>query len=121
MWFGGQGMHPPLVRRLARYGHGLSPFGSLTDDALAMLAEGMRAEGRDLAHLEMVGGIRGTFHGPDDLADVDQALESLPRQLAQGYTTICFKPAMFVQHVDELPAFYAELIDKTARIAAAGL
>ncbi len=116
-WFGGQGMHPPLVRRLARYGHGLNPFGSLTDDDLAMLAAGMREVGRDITELEMVGGIRGTFHGRDDVADLDEALESLPRQLAQGYTTICFKPAMFVQHVDELPAFYAELIDKIDRIA----
>lgn len=121
-WFGGQGMHPPLVRRIARYGHGLNPFGSLTDDDLAMLAAGMADVGRDISELEMVGGIRGTFHGRDDVADLDLALESLPRQLAQGYTTICFKPAMFVQHVDELPEFYAELIAKTERIAAdAGL
>jgi alkanesulfonate monooxygenase SsuD/methylene tetrahydromethanopterin reductase-like flavin-dependent oxidoreductase (luciferase family) len=118
-WFGGQGMHLPLVRRLARYGHGLNPFGSLTDDDLSMLAAGMREAGRDISELEMVGGIRGTFHGRDDVADLDQALKSLPRQLAQGYTTICFKPAMFVQHVDELPAFYAELVEKTERIAAA--
>jgi alkanesulfonate monooxygenase SsuD/methylene tetrahydromethanopterin reductase-like flavin-dependent oxidoreductase (luciferase family) len=116
-WFGGQGMHPPLVRRLARYGHGLNPFGSLSDDDLAMLAAGMREAGRDISELEMVGGIRGTFHGRDDVADLDLALESLPGQLAQGYTTICFKPAMFVQRVDELSAFYAELIEKTERIA----
>ena len=101
-WFGGQGMHPPLVRRLARYGQGLNPFGSLTDADLAMLADGMRAAGRDLSELELVGGIRGTFHGPDDLADLDQALESLPRQLAQGYTTICFKPAMFIDDVADM-------------------
>jgi alkanesulfonate monooxygenase SsuD/methylene tetrahydromethanopterin reductase-like flavin-dependent oxidoreductase (luciferase family) len=118
MWFGGQGMHPPLVRRLAKYGHGLNPFGSLTDDDLAMLADGMRAEGRDIDELEMVGGIRGVFHGPDDLADLDQALESLPRQLAQGYTTICFKPAMFIDHVSEMDAFCRELVAKTESIAA---
>ena len=112
MWFGGQGMHPPLVRRLARYGHGLNPFGPLTDDDLALLAAGMRAEGRDISELEMVGGIRGVFHGPDDLADLDQALESLPRQLAQGYTTICFKPAMFIDDVSEMNAFCRELVAK---------
>ena len=118
MWFGGQGMHPPLVRRLAKYGHGLNPFGSLTDDDLAMLAAGMRAEGRDISELEMVGGIRGTFDGPDDLADLDLALEGLPRQLAQGYTTICFKPAMFIDHVREMDAFCRELVAKTEAIAA---
>jgi alkanesulfonate monooxygenase SsuD/methylene tetrahydromethanopterin reductase-like flavin-dependent oxidoreductase (luciferase family) len=117
MWFGGQGMHPPLVRRLARYGHGLNPFGALTDDDLAMLAEGMRAHGRDISELEMVGGIRGTFHGPDDLADLDEALESLPRQLAQGYTTICFKPAMFIDDIADLGAFCDELVAKVDAIA----
>jgi hypothetical protein len=76
----------------------------------------MRAVGRDLAELEMVGGIRGTFHGTDDVADLDLALESLPRQLAQGYTTICFKPAMFVDRVSDLPAFYRELVDKVDKV-----
>jgi alkanesulfonate monooxygenase SsuD/methylene tetrahydromethanopterin reductase-like flavin-dependent oxidoreductase (luciferase family) len=117
MWFGGSTMHPALARRIARYGHGLNPFGTLTDDDLARLAGAMRAEGRDLAELELVGGIRGTFHGPDDLADLDLALASLPRQLAQGYTTICCKPAMFVRDVADLPRFYDELTAKVARIA----
>jgi alkanesulfonate monooxygenase SsuD/methylene tetrahydromethanopterin reductase-like flavin-dependent oxidoreductase (luciferase family) len=117
LWFGGQGMHPPLVRRIAKYGRGLNPFGSLTDDDLALLAGGMRAEGRDIRELEMVGGIRGVFHGPDDLADLDQALESLPRQFAQGYTTICFKPAMFIDHVSEMGALCRELVAKTDTIA----
>jgi hypothetical protein len=78
----------------------------------------MLEAGRSPDELEMVGGIRGTFHGPDDLADLDQALESLPRQLAQGYTTICFKPAMFIDHVREMPAFCRELVAKTDAIAA---
>ena len=30
MWFGGQSMHPALLRRLVRYGHGFHPFGSPT-------------------------------------------------------------------------------------------
>jgi len=117
MWFGGQGMHPPLVRRLARHGQGLNPFGSLTDDDLALLAAGMREAGRDISELELVGGIRGTFHGPDDLADLGAALESLPRQLAQGYTTICFKPAMFIDHVSKMDAFCRELVARTEAIA----
>ena len=117
LWFGGQGMHPPLIRRVARYGHGLNPFGSLTDDDLAVLADGMRAAGRDINELEMVGGIRGTFDGPDDLADLDQALESLPRQLAQGYTTICFKPAMFIDDVADMADLCRTLVAKVDAIA----
>ena len=27
LWFGGQRLHPPLLRRLVRYGHGFNPLG----------------------------------------------------------------------------------------------
>lgn len=118
IWLGGQGMHPPLIRRLARYGRGLNPFGPLTDDDLARLAAGMCEVGRDLSELELVGGIRGTFAGADDLADLDEALLALPEQLRRGFTTICFKPAMFVRDLSGLPAFYDELTTKVAAIAA---
>ena len=117
LWFGGSGMHPALIRRLVRYGQGLNPFGALTDDDLSRLATAMADAGRDLAELELVGGIRGTFHRPDDVADLDTALESLPHQLASGYRTICFKPSMYVRDTEDLPRFNAELIDKVNRIA----
>lgn len=117
MWFGGQGMHEPLARRLARYGSGLNPFGPLTDDDLALLSEVMREHGRDLSELEMVGGIRGRFTGTDDVASLDEALEDLPRQLAQGFRTICFKPAMFVDAADQVPDLCRELVAKADAIA----
>jgi alkanesulfonate monooxygenase SsuD/methylene tetrahydromethanopterin reductase-like flavin-dependent oxidoreductase (luciferase family) len=110
LWFGGQGMGPHLVRRLARYGAGLNPFGPLTDADLEALADGMRAAGRDLSDLEMVGGIRGRFHGPDDVADVEAALAGLPRQIEQGFTTICFKPAMFCRSADEVADLCRRLV-----------
>lgn len=117
LWFGGQGMHPPLLRRLVRHGHGLNPFGPLTDADLAQVREAMLAAGRDPASLELVGGIRGTFHGADDLADLDAALESLPAQLERGFTTICFKPAMFVAGADDVGPFCRELVRRVAALA----
>jgi probable F420-dependent oxidoreductase len=116
LWFGGQGMPPHVVRRIARYGRGLNPFGRLTDADLEALAAGMREAGRDIAELELVGGINGTFHGPDDIADVDLALADLPRQLDQGFTTICFKPSMFVRSVDEVPALCRHLVAEGERL-----
>ncbi len=116
LWFGGQGMPPHVVRRIARYGQGLNPFGRLTDADLEALAAGMREAGRDIAELELVGGIDGTFHGPDDVADVDAALTDLPRQLEQGFTTVCFKPSMFVRSVDEVPALCRHLVTEAARL-----
>lgn len=116
LWFGGQGMPPHVVRRIARYGSGLNPFGRLTDADMAALAAGMREAGRDIAELELVGGINGTFHGRDDVADVDVALSDLPRQLEQGFTTICFKPSMFVRCIDEVPALCRHLVAEADRL-----
>ncbi len=118
MWFGGQGMHEALVRRLVRYGSGLNPFGALTDDDLTMLSSAMTAAGRDLDELEMVGGIRGTFDGPNDVADVAVALEDLPRQLAQGFTTICFKPSMFIDDAADIGPFCRDLVRRVASMTA---
>ena len=40
MWFGGQALHPALLRRIVRYGSGFHPFGSPTDADLARLRRG---------------------------------------------------------------------------------
>jgi alkanesulfonate monooxygenase SsuD/methylene tetrahydromethanopterin reductase-like flavin-dependent oxidoreductase (luciferase family) len=119
-WFGGQGMHPALARRIARHGSGLNPFGPLTDDDLALLGEVMREHGRDITELEMVGGIRGRFAGPDAVADLDEALADLPRQLAQGFTTVCFKPAMFVDDAAEVGDLCRDLVRKASAMATGG-
>lgn len=117
LWFGGQGMNPAQVRRMVRYGSGLNPFGPLTDDDIAALATGLQEAGRDLSEIEMVGGIRGTFHSSDDIADIEVALADLPRQLEQGFTTICFKPAMFVRSADEVGDFCRYLVTRVSEIA----
>ena len=110
LWFGGQGMHRPLARRVARYGSGLNPFGPLTDEDLALLAEVMAEHGRSVSELELVGGIRGTFRGPDDLADLAEALVDVPRQLGQGFGTLCFKPAMFVADARDVGDLCRDLV-----------
>ena len=112
LWFGGQGMHPPLLRRLVRYGSGLNPFGPLSDADLDAVRAGLVEAGRPPDALELVGGIRGTFAHADDTADLDQALESLPGQLEQGYTTICFKPSMFIDDASKIGTFCRRLVAK---------
>src|SRR5262244_3379405 len=47
LWFGGQGLRPALLRRLVRYGHGLNPFGPLSDIDLTRMRAAMCAAGRD--------------------------------------------------------------------------
>jgi probable F420-dependent oxidoreductase len=117
MWFGGQRLHPPLLRRIVRYGKGINPFGPLPEEDLTRIRSAMTVAGRDPGELELVGGIRGTFTGPNDMADIDLALDQLPVQLAQGYSTICFKPSMFVDSAAEVGPFCRELVRKVEAIA----
>ena len=119
MWFGGQSLHPALLRRIARYGSGFHPFGTPTDTDLARLAEAMRAAGRDVSELEMVGGIRGRFDAPDAVADLDEALADVPAQLARGFTSICFKPSMYTDDRDEVGAISRRVVAAVAAAASA--
>jgi alkanesulfonate monooxygenase SsuD/methylene tetrahydromethanopterin reductase-like flavin-dependent oxidoreductase (luciferase family) len=115
MWFGGQSLHPALLRRLVRYGHGFHPFGSPAPEELERLRSALAEAGRDPAELEMVGGIRGTFADETSTAVLARAVEAIPGQLAQGYTSICFKPSMFTDDVAEVGPLCRDLV---ARVAA---
>ena len=95
MWFGGERLSDTHIRRIATYGSGFHPFGRPTPAELERLRSALAAAGRDLSEIEMVGGIRGTFRGADDVADLDQALEPVEALRAAGYTSVCFKPTHF--------------------------
>jgi len=118
MWFGGQTLHPALLRRLVRYGSGFHPFGRPTDADLAGLREAMAAAGRDVAELELVGGIRGHFAGADGVADLEEALAGVPAELARGFTSICFKPSMFTDDRDEVSGVCRRIVERVRADAA---
>ncbi len=111
MWFGGQSMHGPLLRRLVRYGDGFHPFGTPSDGDLAKLQAGMIAAGRDINELEMIGGTRAAFAGADDVADIDAAMADFPQQIEKGYTTFCMKPAQHVNSMADVPALCRHMVD----------
>ncbi len=111
LWFGGSSVHQSLLKRLVKYGSGFNPFGSPTDEELALLSAALIEAGRSVAEIEMVGGIRGRFNSPDDLADLEQALDGSLEQLRQGYRTICFKPSMFTDSVDEVPEICRRVVE----------
>jgi len=117
LWFGGRRMHGPLLRRLVRWGQGFNPLGTPTQADLDVLRAGLLAAGRDPASMEMVGGIRGRLADATGTADIDEALESLPAQLAAGFTTICFKPAMYIDDARDIGALCRTLVRKVAAIA----
>ena len=103
MWFGGQHVHGPILRRLVEYGHGFHPFGTPTPDDLAAIRDAMTAAGRDPASIEMIGGIRPRFPADDRPGDLDEAMAAIPGKLAEGYTSICFKPSQYTDDVAEVP------------------
>ena len=117
LWFGGQRMHPALLRRLVRWGSGFNPLGAPSAADLAALRDRLRAAGRDPAELELVGGIRGRFDGPDALADLDEALRDLPDQLAAGFGTICFKPSMYLDDAGDIGPFCRKLVARVTEMS----
>jgi probable F420-dependent oxidoreductase len=117
LWFGGSSVHRRLIARIVRYGTGFNPLGQPTDTELATLSAAMSAAGRDPAALEYIGGTRGAFPGPHSLASLDQALATVPAQLAAGFTTICVKPSQFIDEQSSLPGFCHELVTKTSRLS----
>ena len=116
LWFGGQRLHPALLRRLIRYGHGFNPLGRPQAEELQALRTAMAAANRDPDELEMVGGIRATFPASDAVADLRQAMESLPDQWEQGFTTFCVKPSMFINDARDLPTFCREAMQQATNL-----
>jgi probable F420-dependent oxidoreductase len=112
MWLGGQTLHPPLLRRLVRYGHGFHPFGSPTPEELSRLRKALQDSGKDAEEFEMIGGIRGSFPNDHSVADLTRACESIPGRLAQGYTAICFKPSMYTDDPREVSHLCRELVQR---------
>jgi probable F420-dependent oxidoreductase len=118
LWLGGESVHPRLLRRIVRYAHGFHPLGRPSDEDLARLAAGLAEDGRSLAELELVGGMRPVF--PDDASPspLEPALAQLPDLLARGFTTVCIKPSQYVDDIDRYPAWCAEVVGRAAAVAA---
>jgi len=117
LWFGGSTVHQRVIDRVVRYGSGFNPLGRPDDAGLARLAQALISAGRSPAEIEYVGGTRGFFAGPDQVADLDQALAAIPAQLARGFTTICVKPSQFIDGSSRMGEFCRELAAKVADLA----
>jgi probable F420-dependent oxidoreductase len=117
LWFGGQRAHGAILERLVRYGHGFHPLGAPPAEDLAAVASAMRDAGRKVDELEMVGGVRAVFPDDHSCADLGQAMESIPEQMARGFTTFCLKPSQFIDDQADLPRFCREVVRRAEAMA----
>jgi probable F420-dependent oxidoreductase len=118
LWFGGMTVGPWIVRRLVEYGDGFHPFGQPSAEEMEPLRTAMTAAGRDMAELEVVGGIRPRFPDADSPGDLAEAAESIPAQLERGYTTICFKPSQYSDDVADIGRLCRELVARAESLVA---
>lgn len=118
LWFGGQRLTAPLLRRLVRWGHGFHPLGEASAADLDRLAAALDTAGRDISELERIGGTRAVFPDDDSPADLGRALEPIREQLAAGYTTFCVKPSQFIDDAGELESFCADVVRRVEAMAA---
>lgn len=116
LWFGGERLREATLRRIVRYGRGFNPLGSPSDRDLDRLRRAMAEAGRDMFELEMVGGTRGRFTGPDSVADLREALASVPAQIERGFTTICIKPSQFIDDAHDLGTFCRDVVERVGQM-----
>ena len=102
--------------RVVKYGDGFNPLGRRTDEEMADLRASLAAAGRDPDALELIGGTRATFTGPDSVADLQQALETIPAQWEQGYRTFCIKPSQFTDDPDGVGDFCRDVMKRAERL-----
>ena len=110
MWFGGQRLSAPIVRRLVEYGSGFHPLGEPAPDELAEIRRRFEHAGRDFEALEKVGGIRAVFPDDDTPSSLADGLASIPPQIDGGYTTFCVKPDQFIESAADFEPFVGELV-----------
>jgi probable F420-dependent oxidoreductase len=117
LWFGGQRLHPAVLRRLVRYGHGWHPLGRPSDADRAALGAAMAEAARSVAELEMIGGTRARFPDDHSVADLGEAMAAIPEQLEQGFTTFCLKPSQFIDDPGELERFCHDVMRRAEAMA----
>ena len=110
LWLGGQSVHARLLPRIVDYAQGFHPLGAPTAEDMERLRAGLAAAGRDLAELELIGGIRPTFTADDRPADLDVALADVPEIVARGFRTICFKPNQYTDDVREVASLCRRVV-----------
>jgi alkanesulfonate monooxygenase SsuD/methylene tetrahydromethanopterin reductase-like flavin-dependent oxidoreductase (luciferase family) len=118
LWLGGATLHRRMLDRLVRYGSGFNPLGRPTPAELLRLSSALLAAGRDPGEVELVGGTRAVFPDDDSVADLGQALATIPAQAETGFITFCIKPAQFTDDPHDVGRLCREIIRRVGRLLA---
>ena len=118
IWLGGESVHPRLLARIVRYADGFHPLGQPTAEDMTVLQNGLDAAGRDIAELELVGGMRAVFPSDASVSPLEPALASIPAQQRRGFTTFCIKPSQFIDELSLYPAWCREVVQRVGELAA---
>ncbi|MGW3106390.1 TIGR03619 family F420-dependent LLM class oxidoreductase [Streptomyces sp. NPDC001100] len=118
LWFGGQRLGGPVLRRLVRYGYGFHPLGRPAPQDIQVLKDALAAVGRDMAELEMIGGTQAVFPDDHSPADLGAALAVVPEQMEQGFTTFCIKPNQFIDDPDGIGVFCRDVMRRVEALRA---
>lgn len=116
LWIGGSSVHPAVLRRLVEHGDGFHPLGQPGEEEIARIREAIELAGRDPGELEWVGGVRGRFRDDHSPADLEEALEQVPVQVARGFESICIKPSQFIDDMGQLPGFCERVVERSAEL-----
>ena len=116
MWFGGESLTEPVLRRLVEYGSGYHPLGRPKPEDVALLRAGLEAAGRSIDEIEMVGGTRVEFPDATSTASLARALEGIPEQMSMGFTTFCIKPSIFIDDRADHARFCGAVVDRVSNI-----
>ena len=117
MWFGGESLTEPVLRRLVEYGSGYHPLGRPKPEDVALLRAGLEAAGRSIDEIEMVGGTRVEFPDATSTASLVTALDGIPEQMEMGFTTFCIKPSIFIDDRAEHAKFCRAVVDRVSQIS----
>lgn len=117
MWFGGESLTEPVLRRLVQYGSGYHPLGRPKPEDVALLRSGLEAAGRTIEEIEMVGGTRVEFPDATSTASLVTALDGIPEQMEMGFTTFCIKPSIFIDDRAEHAKFCRAVVDRVSQIS----
>lgn len=117
MWFGGESLTEPVLRRLVQYGSGYHPLGRPKPEDVALLRAGLEAAGRSIDEIEMVGGTRVEFPDATSTASLVTALDGIPEQMEMGFTTFCIKPSIFIDDRAAHAAFCRDVVHRVSEIS----